>query len=62
MAHTGPTPYQFDKWNSQVFIKIKKYKIVFKIRKYDSRIIFYLMARKDLRFKQVLKYARLKKY
>ena len=46
MAHTGPTPYQFDKWNSQVFIKIKKHKIVFKIRKYDSRIIFYLMARK----------------
>ena len=34
-AHTEPIPYQFNKWNCQVFInieKIEKYKIMFKIR------------------------------
>ena len=25
MAHTGPTPHQFDKWNCQVFINIKNF-------------------------------------
>ena len=25
MAHMGPSPYQFDKWNCQMFINIKKY-------------------------------------
>ena len=40
MAKIGPTPCQFDKWNCQVFINIKKYKIVFKIRKYHLRIFF----------------------
>ena len=24
MTHTGPTPCQFEKWNWQVFINIKK--------------------------------------
>ena len=42
MDQTGPTPYEFDKWNCQVFINIKKYKIVFKIRKDHLRIIFFL--------------------
>ena len=40
----GPNPYQFDKWNCQVFINIKKYKIVLKIRKDYLTIIFFLMA------------------
>ena len=36
----GPTPYQFNKWNWQVFINIKKYKIVFEIREGYLRAIF----------------------
>ena len=59
MAHMGSVPCQFDKWNCHVFIKINKYKIVFKIKDY-LRIIL-LMTIKDLRFKQVHKYARLRK-
>ena len=34
-------PCQFDKWNCQVFINIRKYKIVFKTRKDYLRIIFF---------------------
>ena len=34
MVHTGPTLCKFDKWNCQVFIYIKKYELVFKIRNY----------------------------
>ena len=49
MAHTRPIPCQFDKWNCQMFINIKKYKIV---RKDHLRIIFFLMAIQDLCFKQ----------
>ena len=44
MADTGPTPSQFNKWNCKVFINIKKYEIVFKIRKDYLRMIFFLMA------------------
>ena len=33
IAHMGSTTYQLDKWNYQVFINIKKYKIEFKMRK-----------------------------
>ena len=44
MVHTEPTHNEFNKWNCQVFINIKKYKIVFKIRKGYLRIIFFLMA------------------
>ena len=40
MGRTGPTPTQFDKWKWQMFINIKKYKIVFKIRKDHLRKIF----------------------
>ena len=40
----GPNLCQFDKWNYQVFIHIKKYKIVYKIRKDHLRIIVFLMA------------------
>ena len=61
MAHMGPTPYQFDKWNCQVFINIKKYKIMFKKRKVHLRIIFFVMAISDFCFKQVLKYGKLRK-
>ena len=45
MAHTGPTPCQFNTWNRQVFNNVKKYKILFKIRKDNLRKIF-LMANK----------------
>ena len=44
MAHTGPTPCQLDKWNCQVFINIKKYEIVFKIRKDRLKIIYFLKS------------------
>ena len=57
----GPTPYQVDKWNCQTFINIKKYEIVFKIRKDHVRKVFFLMVINDLCLKQVHKYARLKK-
>ena len=33
MAHMGPTPCQFDNWNCQLLINVKKYKIVFKQKK-----------------------------
>ena len=39
MAKTRPTPCQFDKWNCQRFINMKKYKIVFKIGKKYLRIL-----------------------
>ena len=54
MANMKPTPYQFDKWNCKV-ITLKKYKIVFKIRKDYVGIIF-LRALQDLYFKQFHKY------
>ena len=43
MAHTGPTPCQFDKSNCQLFINIQKYKVVFKIRKDHLRIILFII-------------------
>ena len=61
MTHMGPTPCQFNTWNYQVFINIKKYKIMLEIPKDYLRIIFFLMAVKDHSFKQVQKYARLRK-
>ena len=54
MTHTWATSYQFEKWNFQIFINIKKYKIVFKIRKYHLRIIFFLMTISEPRCKEVL--------
>ena len=42
MSHVGNTHCQFNRWNSQVFLNIKKYKIVFKIKEF-LRITF-LMA------------------
>ena len=48
MAHMGPIPCIFNKQNCQVLINIKKLKIVFKIRKDYGRIIFFLIAIKDL--------------
>ena len=42
-------------------LTLKKYKVVFKIRKGYLRIIFLLMAIKYLCFKKVDKYARLRK-
>ena len=33
IANMEPTPCQFDKWNCQVFINVKKYKVMFKIKK-----------------------------
>ena len=60
LADTGSTLDQFNKWNSQVFINIKKYKIVFKIRKY-LKIRLFVMAISNLCFNQILKYARLRK-
>ena len=56
MDHTGPTLYQSDKWNCQVFINSKNYKIVFKIRKDYVRIILFRVAMLDLCFKQVHNY------
>ena len=44
-----------------VFINIKKYKIMLETTKDYLRIIFFLMAVKDHSFKQVQKYARLRK-
>ena len=44
MAHTKPAPCQFNRWNSEVFMNMKKYKIVFKIRKDYLRIIFFQLA------------------
>ena len=61
MTHMGLTPCQFNKWNYQVFININKYKIMLEITKDYLRIIFFLMAVKDHSFKQVHKYARLRK-
>ena len=61
MTYTGLTPCQFDKWNCKVFINIKKYKIVFKIRKDHLRIIFFLMAIEDPCFKQFTSIHNLKK-
>ena len=52
MTHTRPIPCQFDKWNCQIFINIKKYKIVFRMRKDMLRIIFFLMTILYLCFKQ----------
>ena len=48
-----PIFYHFSRWNCQVFINIKKYKIIFKIRKDYLGMSIY-----DLCFKQVHKYAR----
>ena len=42
MAYTESTSYQFHKRNCQMFINIKKYKIMFKIK--YLRIIFFLKA------------------
>ena len=43
MDHTGTPlplpPCQFDKWNREVLISTKKYKVVFKVRKDYLRII-----------------------
>ena len=39
MSHVGNTHCQFNRWNSQVFFNIKKYKIVFKIKEF-LRITF----------------------
>ena len=47
---TQPMPIQQGNW--QVFINIKKYKIVFRIRKNHLRIIVCLMAIYDFCFKQ----------
>ena len=44
MAPMGPTPCQFSKMKH--FINIKKYKIIFKIRKDNLRTIFFLMTNK----------------
>ena len=46
MAHTTSSPCQLNKWNCQVFINIKKYNTMFKIRKDHLRIVFFLMAYK----------------
>ena len=45
-------PYHFSRWNCQVFINIKKYKIIFKVRKDYLRMAIY-----DSCFKQVHRYA-----
>ena len=52
MAHTRPIPCQFDKWNCQIFINIKKYKIAFRMGKDHLRTIFFLMTLLDLCFNQ----------
>ena len=44
------------RWNCQVFINIKKYKIMFKVRKYYLGMAIY-----NFSFKQVHKYTRLRK-
>ena len=46
MAPMGRTPCQFSKMKHWVFINIKKYKIIFKIRKDNLRTIFFLMTNK----------------
>ena len=57
----GSHPLPIRQWNCQKFINIKKYKIVFEIRKDYLTIIFFLMAISDFFFKEVHKYARLRK-
>ena len=45
VAYMEPTPFaKLDKWNCQLLINIKKYKIVFKIRKDHLWIFFLLMT------------------
>ena len=39
MAQMRPASCQFEKWNCQTFINMKKYKIVFKIGKKYLRIL-----------------------
>ena len=46
MAHMGPTFCLFNKWSCQVFINSRKYKTVFKTRKYHLKIVFFLIANK----------------
>ena len=59
-THMGPTPANSTNGTVRCSLTLKK-KIVFKIRKDYLRIIFFLMDTKDLCFKQVHKYARLRK-
>ena len=60
MAHTELTPCQFNKWNYQVFINIKKYKMMLEIRKDHLRIILSI-AIQDLCFKELTSITRINK-